>query len=215
MSDHHRLSVQDKIHTALVQANNIELGNTTKVSAGTASGASVYADSMPTPMTDPDSRDGWLFKKTMAGTDKFNYYLYGEGSKSLTLGGLKSLHSHVSIDNWQGGSSAPFFNVYTKMTGVGDAGAWYHSKIAYAVDSDVDIALGERIELYAKEKPPKRSIRQVRLNTEIKSGDCNPDEEIYTISLGSDSDAPVDTQILVAKIGWSSSTINHVIKLID
>jgi hypothetical protein len=215
MSSHHRLTVQDKIHQALVQANNIELGNTTKVSAGTASGMAVYADSVPTPVADPNSRDGWLFTKTMAGTDKFNYYLYSEGNKPLTLGGLKSLHSHVSIDNWQSQASAPFFNVYTKLTGVGDAGSWYHSRITYAIDSAVDIAIGERIELYAKEIPPKRSIRQVRLNTEIKSGDCDPDEEIYTISLGSDSAAPASTQILVAKIGWSSSTINHVIKLID
>ncbi len=215
MSSHHRLTVQDKIHQALVQANNIELGNTTKVSAGTASGMAVYADSVPTPVADPNSRDGWLFTKTMAGTDKFNYYLYSEGNKPLTLGGLKSLHSHVSIDNWQSQASAPFFNVYTKMTGVGDAGSWYHSRITYAIDSAVDIAIGERIELYAKEIPPKRSIRQVRLNTEIKTGDCDPDEEIYTISLGSDSAAPASTQILVAKIGWSSSTINHVIKLID
>jgi hypothetical protein len=215
MSSHHRLTVQDKIHQALVQANNIELGNTTKVSAGTASGMAVYADSVPTPVADPNSRDGWLFTKTMAGTDKFNYYLYSEGNKPLTLGGLKSLHSHVSIDNWQSQASAPFFNVYTKMTGVGDAGSWYHSRITYAIDSAVDIAIGERIELYAKEIPPKRSIRQVRLNTEIKTGDCDPDEEIYTISLGSDSAAPASTQILVAKLGWSSSNINHVIKLID
>lgn len=215
MSSHDRLILQSNIANHLKHLSDIDHLPTGQVKLSTSAGASVYADSNPPPQADPDGRSGWYFKKTIAGTDKFNYYFYGEGSQPLTLGKLKSISAYVSVDNWQNASSAPFFNVYTKMTGVGDAGSWYHSKLTFTLDSNAVIALGERIELFAKDAPAKRIIRQVRCNHTIKTGDCLDDEEIYTISLGSDSAAPVNTQMVVQRMAWSSDSVHHVTKLID
>ena len=58
------------------------------VKLGSVASASVYADSLPIPTADNNSRDGWLFTKT-AGAEKFNYYIYGQGSHPITLSQLQ------------------------------------------------------------------------------------------------------------------------------
>src|SRR5210317_1727824 len=110
------------------------VGYTNKVKIGTASGIVVAADSSPGPISDPDDRAGWLFQKTIPGVDKFNYYFYGEGSQPFTVSQLNAMSAVIRVDNWQGTSSVPFFNVYTKMTGINDAGSWYHSRRTYMMD---------------------------------------------------------------------------------
>jgi hypothetical protein len=175
-----------------------------KVKIGTASGAAVVGGEQ-TPIIDPDERDGWLFKKALAGTAKFNYYFYGQGNKAVTLGELKSVFANVSIDNYQDVSSLPFFNIYTKATGVGDAGVWYHSKITYLIDVTETIMLGEDIELWSINKQTKhhKNKRMVSANTKLVEGDALAGEEIYTITIHSDSSSPALTQILVNNVGYS------------
>jgi len=68
------------------------------------SGASVYSDSLPAPTLDNDSRKGWLHTKTSAGTNKFNYYYYSQGSSPLTFGDIKNLKANITVDNYQSNS---------------------------------------------------------------------------------------------------------------
>tara|TARA_R110002020_G_scaffold31156_4_gene97504 strand:+ start:494 stop:1165 length:672 start_codon:yes stop_codon:yes gene_type:complete len=177
------------------------------VSAPTVYGAET------TPIADTDNRGGWLFKKVATGTDKFNYYFYGQGNNALTLGDLKGMNAIISVDKYDNVSSAPFFVVYTKLTGSGDAGSWYHSKKAYALDTSVDLQVGELCEVYSGSKPSYKGYRQIELKSEIDTGDLAITEEIYTMSIHSDSDALINTQILVKSVGYDAKDISRTIEL--
>lgn len=207
-------NIQSALLQEIQKANhqqNIEIYNG-KVSLTSATGISVYADSSP-PTADADGRGGWLFTKTVADASKFNYYFYGEGNKAVTLDELVSVCANVTIDNYQSGASIPFFVVYTKMTGVGDAGAWYHSRIIYTMDANETILLGEDIEMYSinKQAHHHQNKRPVSFNTKTVYGDAAGNEEIYTITIHSDSGAPASTQILVNNVGFSIKKNGEVI----
>ena len=176
-----------------------------------SSGVGVYADTLPTPTVDGNNRAGWFYKKTIGNTDKFNYYFYSQGSHPVLLGDLHSLVANVSIGAWASNASVPFFVIYTKPTGVGDAGAWYHSKCAYAIDSSKNILLGEPVNLYCIKEPScsHNGNRDIELSTIINTGDCLPEEEILTISLQSDSAAPINTEVLVANLGYELNNKNQ------
>tara|TARA_R110002020_G_scaffold303249_1_gene518608 strand:+ start:2809 stop:3471 length:663 start_codon:yes stop_codon:yes gene_type:complete len=166
-----------------------------------ASGAAVYGGETA-PLADINNRAGWLFKKTLADAAKFNYFYYGQGSHAITLGDIKSLCSNVVIDTWTNIQNAPFFVVYTKPTGVGDAGAWYHSKRAYVLEASKKILLGEPINIYAISEPvyTYNCDRNVKLGAIVDTGTPLGSEEILTISLHSDSAAPINTQILIKSL---------------
>ena len=188
---------------------------TTQVLLTSPTAALVYSDSSPAPVVDPNQRSGWLFNKSAAGTDKFNYYFYTQGSEAKTLGHLHSLSAKISIDSWDSLSSAPHFIIYTKPTGVGDAGAWYHSKVVYALSADGDICLGENIQIFAiNESRIHSGIREVELKTKITTGTAHQSEEILTIALGSDSGSAINTQILVSELGFDIHGIRQRVKLI-
>ena len=171
----------------------------------TGSGASVYADSLPIPTEDPDGRAGWLFSKT-AGAEKFNYYMYSQGSLPITLGHLNSVFFTGSVDNYVSGASVPFVVIYTKPTGVGDAGVWYHSKIIYAIHNTADIQLGELCYFYGGVKPSHitSSYRHILLNNKIVEGDALPAEEILYMSIHSDSSGADTTRILITDMGFET-----------
>ena len=189
------------------------VGYTNKVKIGTASGIVVAADSSPGPISDPDTRPGWLFQKTIPGVDKFNYYFYGEGSQPFTVSQLNAMSSVIRVDNWQGTSSVPFFNVYTKPTGVGDAGAWYHSRRTYYMDLPRTVLLGERFCAWSLKEPESNGIRKISFQRTSTVGDYSPSEEILTISIGSDSTAPQNTQILVESLDLELSGITTSLEL--
>ena len=200
------------IHTELLKQTHSSSSHNGKVSLSSPAGITVIGGEQA-PVADADGRDGWLFKKALADTAKFNYYFYGEGNKAVTLGELVSVCANVSIDNYQSGASIPFFVIYTKMTGVGDAGAWYHSKIIYTMDATETIMLGEEIEMYSinKQDNHHQNKRAVSFNTKIVDGDAATNEEIYTITIHSDSSAPASTQILVSNVGFSIKQNDKVI----
>jgi hypothetical protein len=195
----------------LINANTkldtIAINTTIKAHTGKASlystgGMAIYADSSPIPTTDDDMRDGWLFNKIAVGSDKFNYYFYGKGNKPLTLGDLKSISAILTIDTYSASSDLPFFNVYTTMTGSGDAGAWFKSRVTYTLTANETVLLGERVEMYSELKPQTQTgCRQVQFNNKITLGTADPTEEIYTISIGSDSASGTTLKILVESLG--------------
>tara|TARA_R110002153_G_scaffold214871_3_gene367506 strand:- start:1 stop:678 length:678 start_codon:yes stop_codon:yes gene_type:complete len=192
-------------------ALKVEVGDTTndKVSVTSTFGIAVYADTLPTPTLDiADSRNGWLYTKIAANTDKFNYYSYGAASSShqYTLGDIVTLNFVGSVDNFLGGTSLPFIIVYSKPTGVGDAGVFYHSKRTFGCNMVVpnNIVGGEPCNWFHGRKPNlKNHNRFIELTTTTVEGDNLDTEEILFISVHSDSSSGVGTQILLTSIGYN------------
>ena len=176
------------------------------------SGIAVYADSSPPPTSDLNGREGWLFTKS-SGTQKFNYYLWSQGSYPLRLQDLRSVFMCGSVDTYSNRSSVPFIVIYTKPTGSGDAQPWYHSRISYSIDEPSNIImLGEKVQFFSHMVRPADNYgyRQIALATQIKDGDCLPNEEILYITLQSDSAAADFTQILISDFGIET---NHQEKI--
>tara|TARA_R110001592_G_scaffold32514_1_gene113778 strand:- start:3653 stop:4252 length:600 start_codon:yes stop_codon:yes gene_type:complete len=175
-------------------------------------GTAVIAGSLPVPTADTNGRDGWLYQKT-SGIEKFNYYLWTQGSKALRLKDLRSIYMVASVDTYTNVTSAPFIVVYTKPTGVGDFDTWYHSRIAYTINEQTtNIMLGEKCQFYTHQSLPTDNygLRQISLPIEIKDGEALLTEEILYITLHSDSSAPDNTKILVSDFGLET---NHTEKI--
>lgn len=186
-----------------------------QVKISSAGGMAVQADSSP-PVADEDGRPGWLFKKAAADAAKFNYFFYATGSHPLPLSSLNRVHMTCSIDKWDGMSSAPFVVVYTKPTGTGDA-SWYKSKVAYTLTSTNKIVAGELVNMYCLENPQlNNGNRDIELTGVITNGTAAPEEEIYLISVQSDSASAIDTKILVSHVGYKvNNEISRNIALIS
>ena len=191
--------------TSIVHNNRVKLGsaNATSVIGGES-----------TPIRDPDGRNGWLFKKLANDATKINFYYYSEGNTAFTLNDIQSLTAMISVNNYQNADSLPFFVVYTKPTGVGDGGAWYHSAVKYHIDSNIDVIMGELVEIYAGSEPTDNNINKRKLSWNTKSvvGDGLPEEEILTISLHTDSGALMNTEILVSYLGFIFNKDSKLIK---
>ena len=161
------------------------------------------------PIADPDNVNGWLFSKTVAGTAKFNYFFYGGTGTTeiLKLGDMRSYWAVVRIDNYQAQNSLPFIIIYTKPTGVGDAGAFYHSKISGHFNPDNHhIALGEQVQMYMNNEPSvDYGYRKIKCDRVI-DGDGYADEEILYMTLHSDSGSPIGTQIFSSDYGYETHT---------
>lgn len=187
-----------------------------KIKISSPTGLAVQADTTYTPVADEDERPGWLFKKAVADDAKFNYYFYATGSHPLPLSSLNNVHLTCSIDKWEGISSAPIVVVYTKPTGSGDA-SWYKSKVAYALTSTNKIVVGELVNMYCLENPQlNNGNRDIQLSNVITDGTAAPEEEIYLISVQSDSASAIDTKILVSHVGYKlNNEISRNIALIS
>tara|TARA_B110000285_G_scaffold115915_1_gene131326 strand:- start:1050 stop:1655 length:606 start_codon:yes stop_codon:yes gene_type:complete len=161
------------------------------------------------PIADPDNVDGWLFSKAMAGSAKFNYFFYGGAGTTevLTLADMRSYWSVVRIDNYQAVNSLPFIVIYTKPTGIGDAGPWYHSKIRGHFNPDTHhIALGEQVQMYLGNEPSvDYGYRKIKCDR-VLEGDGYANEEILYMTLHSDTGAPVGTQIFASDFGYETQT---------
>ena len=204
--------ILEQINNKLANQNrDVDNGS---VSLASVSGAAVYADTLPVPIQDTvGKRRGWLWTKAATGTEKLNYYFYAEGSMPVTLAHLRGLSARVSIDNYQTTLSNPFFVIYTKPTGVGDAGAWYHSKISHHIPSTTPIMIGEEVQLYTADKPLNYDSinRLIHCNQTTTVGDALPAEEILTVAIHTDTLAPAGTQILVSQVGLIVNLNNHFI----
>lgn len=166
-----------------------------------------------TPITDTNGRSGWLFVKSIAGSAKFNYFFYGEGSKPITLGELNNVYCNISNDNYLGGNTNPFIIIYTKPQGSGDAGAWYHSRITYNIPSTYNIQSGETITIQTRNiSSPNFGYSKCFLSNIITDGEALSSEEILYITIHSDSGAPVNTQILVSEVGYETTHQHQPIK---
>ena len=112
-----------------------------------------------TPVADNNDRAGWLFIKALAGTAKFNYYLYGDGDMPITLRNLSHVYANISMDATVAPQSKPWITIYTKPQGSGDAGPPtfpYHSKLDYVVPPNFNAQLGETITIHTHHQLFKR-----------------------------------------------------------
>ena len=202
-----------KIANEIIHTKNHEVKKNDKVKISSAGGVAIQADSSPAPTADLDDREGWLFKKVASDSSKFNYYIYGStgSSHQYTLSDLKSVHFVCSVDSWANTASVPIINVYSKPTGVGDAGAFYHSRKDYAINmSNQKIIAGEHINIYTGERPELRNDnRYIPLESLTSNGDCAGTEEILYITVGSESSSLINTQILAIGAGYN---LAHEIK---
>ena len=154
------------------------------------------------PIADEDNRDGWLFKKTVADASKINWYFYGAGNTLTNLQDLKSISCILSVDTYTATNSLPFFIVYTKATGSGDA-SWYKSKITYQLSAGEKILTGEEVQAWCGVKPLKQSNkRMVEFNAISSVGTALDTEELLTIAIHTDSGAGIGTKLLVKQVGF-------------
>ena len=168
------------------------------------------------PVADLNGREGWLFNKDVAGTAKFNYFLYSDGTRPITLKEIHHIYANISMDSNVSSNSKPFIIVYTKPTGSGDA-SWYHSKISYHIPQLFNAQLGEMITIHTHRATIDEHFgyRKCWLSDVITEGDALPNEEIFYIVIHSDSSSAVNTQILVSEYGFiASPNIDRHIKFI-
>lgn len=187
-----------------------------KVIIGSAGGLSMVGGEKA-PTTDDDGRDGWLFQSAVL-NEKFNYYFYGAGNTLTTIGDLKSISCLLTIDTYVAVNSLPFFVVYSKATGSNDY-SWYKSSILYTLSAGEKIHLGEEIQAWSGVKPKKQSNkRMVEFNVSSINtlGSDVSVEELYTITIHSDSGGAIGTKILVNQVGFDLySGSNKIERRID
>lgn len=173
--------------------------------AGSPGATAIIGGEAP-PIADVNDRPGWVFFKDSASAAdlKINWYYYNGTYENVSLKHIKSLFVLGSCDTWTNVENELFFiNVYTKMTGSGDAGSWYHSKHTYVIErSNQTVQQGERCIFHALDKPHLTfdGARHVALERRLDEGTYNPDSEILTISVHTDSAAP-SVNVLIESMG--------------
>jgi hypothetical protein len=181
-----------------------------------AGGASVKADTTCVVQPDSELRDGWNAVNSVAGT-KFNYYIFNGAEEVLTLGDVSSLYWKGYVNRFTGVSSVPFLQIYTKPTGVGDAGAFYHSRINYIYANDDTIGIGEECLFYAETVPTSTfTNRKIKFNNKSVVGDGLPAEEVLFIVCASDSGAGAGTMnSTINLVGFNDTKIKRNFNLIS
>jgi len=201
-------------------SNTIQVISNGQVKIGSAAQMAV-SGAEQAPIADDNGREGWLFKKIAADTAKFNYFFYGQANAPLRLNEIRNIFFNGSIDAYTNGSSTPFIVLYTKPTGSGDAGAWYHSKIAYTLPVTTRFQLGEMSTFHTAGLPTEfYGFKHISLSNIIIEGDALGSEEILFLSVHSDSASAAGTQILISDVGFETirkdeNKIHRKIKLIS
>jgi hypothetical protein len=175
----------------------------------------VYADTSPAPTRDP-VRGGWNYTKDIAGVSKFNYYFYGnQTANPMKLNELLGMYMIGTIHTFIDTVTVPFFVIYTLPTGVGDAAAWYKSRISYSINLEgKKLYSGEKILLYTGLKPDYvTKLRSFKLEYQVTTGTADPQETVDLLSLHCASEVGVNHSVTVQNIGWSNSDVGFNIEL--
>ena len=179
---------------------------------GSTGSMAIQADSQPIAMSDENGRPGWSYTK-ISGAEKFNWYIYSGAHENMTVGDVDSLYFVGSIDAWSNATSElPFWNVYTKMKMDGsDAGSWYGSRITYMLHKDSQLVrANEKCIFYALDQPEDTfsGMRKIPMMSRMVTGVYNPEDEILTVSLGSDSGA-TQCSVYAENIGMDCSSFGR------
>ena len=191
-----------------VESMELDFNGFAQVLLDTSGATAVLADSTITPVQDPERRPGWCFTNTSAGT-KYNLYYFNGAEELITLGDVSSVYTKMFIDQKPDNSVMPFFQIYTKPTGVGDAGPFYHSRITYEYDaSDGVVGIGESMIFYAINEPKKAwSERKLQFTSKSVLGDGLPAEEVLYMVVGSSTGATTGgVRHCISLLGFNSGT---------
>ena len=209
--------------TGRLETYNIDKNGSAQALLGTAGATAILGDSTITPTADPEGRDGWNFVNSVAAT-KFNLYYFNGNQEIITLEKISSVFAKVYINNFASLSGAPFFHIYTKPQGAGDAGAFYRSRIDYEIDSSVIVGIGEQVILWGENLPNTPcNNRLIQLKTKTTNGPALGTEEILYITLSTNSSATINEKnITVSSMGFNTSdmggtngVINREFKLLS
>ena len=153
---------------------------------------------------------GWHFKNTSDITDKINWYYLSSSNPSLNMVkvNLNSMYAVVDVR----AAGAPFFSVYTKPTGSGDAAFWYKSRFTYApVNYDLTAYVGQTILLYWGEDPGDQiGLTRVEcvLDTFSSVGSQNGAEEVMFGALSTSTSYPAGTyDFVVSNVAYEYNNI--------
>ena len=175
-----------------------------------AGGTAVKADTTCVVQEDTEFREGWNLTNSVAGT-KFNLYYFDGTQEIITLGEVLSVYFKAFINVNSGIDSIPFIHIYTKPTGVGDAGAFYHSKIDYVYNNDNTIGIGEECVFYGESEPKTAfSNRKIQLNDKTVNGDGADSEEVLFLVVSSNSAATINTLNTTINVLGFDASINNV-----
>lgn len=131
--------------------------------------------------------DGWYYKNVVKGK-KINWYIpFGTNCR---ITDLKMVQASLKLINK---TSAPFFTIYTKPTGSGDAASWYHARRTYIV-SAVTLVNGQNYNLWA-EVGAVNPVPVVPGHTNVKlvvdsfssRGSMSQTDQILAIAFGTNS----------------------------
>lgn len=206
------LLMENKLDTLIAQ-ESAPVHN--KILLETDQAVLVYADTLPVPQRDP-ARGGWKHTKIATGSNKFNYYFYGNQiANPMLLSELLGTFMVGTIHTFLDTTSVPFIVLYTLPTGSGDAAAWYKSRIAYSINlAGKKLYSGEKIVLYTGEKPIYHTkLRAFKLDVVTTTGTADLTETVNLISVHSDSGTPIDHSITVQNVGWSNEEIKYNMEL--
>ena len=212
-SDQTAVSTSDS--TAQTSLDSIDTKTSTKdgfsqVLLTSAGGTAVKADTDCVVQQDPEDRIGWNLTNSVAGT-KFNLYFFDGTQQIVTLGQIQSVYFKGFINNNSETASMPFIHIYTKPTGVGDAGAFYHSKIDYEYDSDNTIGISEECVFYGESEPlTPFSNRKIQLNDKIINGDGGNDEEVLYLVVASNSIATQNAMNVTLNLLGFNANVNNI-----
>jgi chromosome segregation ATPase len=162
--------------------------------------AAVYADAKPG-IVDPQLRDGWYFKNTIAG-DKVNWYFYDGQTNNIQLSQFSG-YAVVTVDNL---ANKPFLVVYTTPQLDGnDSGAFYRSVRKYSIPSSMEA--GKKYLVYFGDEPKVRTdLPRLELSLLAESGPLASTERVLTTAFHSDSQAAVNSvEFVVEALGVSAS----------
>ena len=207
-------STNQQISQNLFKAEFDKKGNT-QVYLNSASGTAIKADSTCTIQEDIDYKNGWYIINDTAGT-KFNIYVGNGAEEKFTLADINSVYFKAHLNRYTGVASVPFMQIYTKPTGVNDAGAFFHSRINYVFNQNEIIGIGEEIVFFGGQAPSKKfSQRSIELTDAQILGENNTTEEILFIVCASSSNAGVnELNVNLTDIGFEYGNITRNYELL-
>jgi len=163
--------------------DDIEENLNTEITTIFENNAAVIADAFG-PSQDPEYRQGWYFTNATSG-DKINWYFFDGMSEISTLGSF-SAYAVFTLDSV---ANVPFLGIYTKPTGSGDAGSWYHSRQVWVKDPNFAVTAGKTYLIHTGSDPKVHpELTRIPLTLEFNSvGDQDAGEQILTAALNTDS----------------------------
>jgi hypothetical protein len=169
-------------------------------------GASVWADSVPTPGIYELDPNGWAYENTSAG-NSMNLYYFNGANETKTLNQVVGQYAVVSNLSTKLNNSL-IFGIYTKGS------PFFTTRITHSPIVGVNLTAGGKFLIYWGEVPTDIYPTLPRLNFTdiITTGPAVPTEEVLSVSLNTNSSEPAgDVLIFVESLGvvFNNGSVNQ------